>query len=97
MMTELFSNGDIFTAIIAMAPSIGGIIGIVVTCILSIRKVAMMIADFKQSNELKELIATIKAQQAENKQLRKMNEKLLGELTRIQPKGYTDDNGNDKD
>lgn len=91
-MSEFF-NSELWMAIVAMAPSIGGVIAAVITALLSIKKVATVIAEFRSSNELKELVSQLKVQSTENKQLKKMNEKLLAELTRIQPVGHTDDKG----
>lgn len=91
-MSEFF-NSELWMAIMAMAPSIGGVLAAVVTALLSIKKVATVIAEFRSSNEMKQLISELKTQSTENRQLKKMNEKLLAELTRIQPMGHVDDKG----
>ena len=69
---------EILSVIIQLAPSIGGVLGIVVTALLSIKKVADLISELKQSHE-------------DNKQLKRSNEKLISEITRIRQVGYTDD------
>lgn len=89
-MTEFFSS-DLWMTIVAMMPAIGGILGMVITVILSIKKIAVAIAELKNSNEIKELLDALKAEREENKQLRKMYSKLESELTRIKPAGYTED------
>lgn len=89
-MSEFFSS-DLWMTIVSMAPAIGGIIGMVITAILSIRKIALAITELKNSNEIRELLNALKAEREENKQLRKMYAKLESELTRIKPVGYTDD------
>ena len=89
-MTEFF-QGDVWMSIVAMLPAVGGIIGMVITALLTIRKVAIAITELKNSKELAALLAELKAEREENKQLRKMYEKLQVELTRIKPAGYTED------
>ena len=89
-MTEFF-QGDVWMSIVAMLPAVGGIIGMVITALLTIRKVAIAITELKNSKELQALLAELKAEREENKQLRKMYEKLQVELTRIKPAGYTED------
>lgn len=82
---------EILSVIIQLAPSIGGVLGIVVTVLLSIKKVADLISEFKQSNELADLINELKQSHEDNKQLKRSNEKLISEITRIRRVGYTDD------
>lgn len=82
---------EIIDLIVTIAPSIGGIIGIVVSILLSIRKITTMINEFRQSNELKKNNEQIEALLKDNENLKKMNEKILVELTRIKPKGWCDD------
>ena len=83
-------SNEIITFIITIAPSLGGIIGIIVSVILSIKKITNVITEFKQSNELKKNNEQISALLKDNAQLKKMNEKLLVELTRVAPKGWYD-------
>lgn len=90
MMETLFSS-EIWTLIISIAPAIGSVLATVISAVLAIRKVASTIAEFKQSNELKQNNENIRALLEDNRQLKKMNEKLLVELTKIKPAGWCDD------
>lgn len=89
-MLETLMASDFWALIVAMAPAIGSVLATVISAILAIKKVAKVIAEFRQSNELKQNNAEIKALLEDNKQLKKMNEKLLVELTRIKPAGWCD-------
>lgn len=89
-MSEFFSS-DLWMTIMAMAPAIGGIIGMVITALLTIKKIAVAVTELKNSNEVRELLEALKAEREDNKQLKKMYAKLEMELTRIRPVGYTED------
>lgn len=84
---------ELIDLIITIAPSIASIFGVLISVILTIRKVASTIADFKQSNELKENNELTTKLLKDNEQLKKLNEKLLVELTNIRPFGWTEDDG----
>lgn len=89
-MLETFMNSELWYAIVSIAPSVAAVVATVVSAVLALKKVADVINEFRQSNELKELIAETKRLLEENKALKKMNEKLLVELTRIKPLGWSD-------
>lgn len=96
-MIETILQSDLYAILAAVAPSVTAILGVVATVLLSLKKLTSMITDFKQSAELKQLIAEMQEQRKENKQLKKMNEKLISELTRIAPSAKwsdTDDGEN---
>ena len=82
---------DIIQLLITLAPSIGGILGIIVSVILSLKELTKIINEFRQSNELKENNAQISALLKDNADLKKLNERLLVEITRIKPAGWCDD------
>lgn len=82
---------EIINLIVTIAPSIAGIIGMIFSFIVALKKVSDIINDFRQSNELKNNNEQITKLLSDNAQLKKMNEKLLVELTRIKPLGWTDD------
>lgn len=84
-------SNDILNLIITIAPSIAGILGMIVSFIMAIKKVTSIINDFRQSNELKENNQQISQLLKDNSKLKKLNEKLLVELTRIKPMRWTDD------
>lgn len=90
-MIEALTASEVWALIVAIAPAIGSVLATVISAILAIRKVASTISEFKQSNELKQNNAQISALLEDNKQLKKMNEKLLVELTKIKPAGWCDD------
>lgn len=94
-MIEVFTSSEIWALIVSIVPAVGSVLGIVITVLLGIKKFAAAIDRLRESSELKELIAINKQQIAENKQLRKLNEKLMTELTKIRPVGYTDDKEGD--
>lgn len=94
-MIETIMSSEIWALIVAIAPAVGSVLGIVITVLLGIKKFAAEISRLRESSELKELIAINKQQINENKQLRKLNEKLIAELTKIRPVGYTDDKEGD--
>lgn len=85
-MTELLNF------LVQIAPAVAGVLATVFSAIMAISKVSAMIAEFKQSNELKQNNEAIHQLLLDNRQLKKMNEKLLVELTKIKPAGWTDDN-----
>ena len=82
---------EIVQLLITLAPSIGGILGIIVSVILSLKELTKIINEFRQSNELKENNAQISALLKDNEELKKLNVRLLAELTRIKPAGWCDD------
>ena len=90
-MLEMITASEVWALLVAIAPAIGSVLATVISAILAIRKVASIIAEFRQSNELKQNNATINALLEDNRQLKKLNEKLLVELTKIKPAGWCDD------
>lgn len=82
---------DIIQLLITLAPSIGGILGIIISVILSLKELTKIINEFRQSNELKENNAQISALLKDNAELKKLNERLLIEITKIKPAGWCDD------
>ena len=90
-MLEMITASEVWALLVAIAPAIGSVLATVISAILAIRKVANVINEFKQSNELKQNNATINALLEDNRQLKKLNEKLLVELTKIKPAGWCDD------
>lgn len=90
-MLEMITASEVWALLVAIAPAIGSVVATVISAVLAIRKVASVINEFKQSNELKQNNATINALLEDNRQLKKLNEKLLVELTKIKPAGWCDD------
>ena len=90
-MIEALTASEVWELIVSIAPAIGSVLATVISAILAIRKVASTSSEVKQSNELKQNNAQINALLEDNKQLKKMNEKLLVELKRIKPAGWCDD------
>lgn len=82
---------EVLQLLITLAPSIGGILGIIISVILSLKELTKIINEFRQSNELKENNAQISALLRDNAELKKLNERLLVEITRIKPAGWCDD------
>lgn len=91
-MIETFMSSEIWYLIVSIAPSVAAVVATVAGAFLSLKKVVNAINEFRQSNELKETNDTIQKLLEDNKALKKMNEKLLVELTRIKPLGWSDDN-----
>ena len=84
--------------IVSIAPSVAAIGGILLSALLTIKKVAEAInsfvdavREFRQSNELKENNKQMEDLLKDNKDLKKLCEKLLVELTKVKPMGWTDD------
>lgn len=69
-------------------PAIVAVLGVVGTIIPAILKIREALIEFKKSDELKEIINLLKTQSAENAELKRCNNLLLEELTKI--KGYAD-------
>lgn len=90
-MMETFFSSEIWTLIVSIAPAVGSVLATVISAVMAIRKVTSTIAEFKQSNELKKNNENISSLLEDNRQLKKMNEKLLVELTKIKPAGWCDD------
>lgn len=84
-------SADVISMLVSILPALSGVLATVVSAFLAISKVAKMVREFKQSNELKQNNEAIHQLLVDNQQLKKMNEKLLVELTKIKPAGWTDD------
>lgn len=69
-------------------PALVAILGVVGTIIPAILKIRTALAEFKKSDEMKEIITLLKKQGAENAELRRLYNLTLDELTKI--KGYAD-------
>lgn len=82
---------EVIYVIVSIAPSVAAVLATVVSALVALKKVAKIISEFRQSNELKVNNEQISQLLADNKSLKKLNEKLLVELTRIKPMGWTDD------
>lgn len=93
---EEFMNSEIWKLVLDLMPSIAAVLATVVSAILAIRKVAVAISEFRQSNELKVNNERLEALLKDNAKLQAMNEKLLVELRRIRPVGWTDDKQNEE-
>lgn len=72
-------------------PSITAVLGVVASIVYSLIQTRKAIAELKNCDDIASLKNEVKHLCSENKTLQKMNEKLLSELTRIRPKGWTDD------
>ncbi len=92
-MIESVMSSEIWTLLVALLPSLASIGASVLAALLAIKKVVQCIQEFRSSNELKENNETVKKLLQDNEQLKKLNEKLLVELTRIKPLSWTDDSG----
>jgi len=90
-MLETLMASDLWALVVAIAPAVGSVLATVISAILAIKKVAAVISEFRNSNEVKGLVAENKALREDNKHLTKLYEKLLVELTRIKPAGWCDD------
>lgn len=73
-----------------LAPSVAGILGIVVSIILAIKKLADACAQFKESDELKSAVKQLKkahednlSLSKDNKDLKKQMDELLTEITKV--------------
>lgn len=82
---------ELWYFIVSIAPSVTAVFASVFSAIIALKKVAAAISDFRQSNELKKNNEQIAQLLKDNQALKKLNEKLLVELTRIKPMGWTDD------
>ena len=90
-MIETIMSNDIWQAILAAAPAVGSIIGMIVVALTSIKQVLAAINQFKSSDEYKKLLESLEAEKRENKALKKMHKELLSELRRIKGKEWNDD------
>lgn len=82
---------EVLYVIISIAPSVAAVLASVISAMIAIKKVISTISEFRQSNELKQNNEKINELLKDNKSLKKLNEKLLVELTKIKPKEWTDD------
>lgn len=87
---EAFMSSDIWQAILAAAPAVGSIIGMIVVALTSIKQVLTAINQFKSSDEYKKLLESLEAEKKENRALKKMHKELLSEMRRIKDKEWTD-------
>lgn len=92
-MIESVMSSEIWTLLVALLPSLASIGASVLAAILAIKKVVQCIQEFRSSNELKAATDKVDKLLQDNEQLKKLNEKLLVELTRIKPLSWTDDSG----
>lgn len=90
-MMEAFMSNDLWQAILAAAPAVGSIIGMIVVALTSIKQVLTAINQFKSSDEYKKLLLSLEEEKKENRALKKMHKELLSEMRRIKGKELTDD------
>ena len=83
LITEL-----LMTYIPMYAPAIVAILGVVVAIIPAVIKCRDALKQFKESEEMRQIINQLQTQSAENKELVRCNKLLLDQLTKIQ--GYAD-------
>ena len=88
---EAFMSSEIWQVILAAAPAVGSIIGMIVVALTSIKQVLTAINQFKSSDEYKKLLESLEAEKKENRALKKMHKELLSEMRRIKDKEWTDD------
>lgn len=69
-------------------PAIAAVLSVVVSVCVALSKISAALTEFKQSAEMKELIAALKTQTAQNEELQRVNKLLVDEITKI--KGYAD-------
>lgn len=90
-MIETIMSSEIWQILLAAAPAVGSIIGMIVVALTSIKQVLNAINQFKGSEEYKKLLESLEAEKKENRALKKMHKEVLSELRRIKGKEWTDD------
>lgn len=86
-----FLNVELIAYIASLAPGLAAIISMIIVAIKSLHKVKTEVESFTQSKEVKELIAYNKKLSKDNALLAKNIEQLTIELSKVKPKGWTDD------
>lgn len=84
-MIEIFTSlgmGELGAYILSLGSPIVAILGVFAAVLVGIYKMSKAINEFRNTDEMKELISTIKTQNAENKALRQTNKKLIQALER---------------
>lgn len=76
-------NIEVWNMIVAAAPAIAGVLAAVITAVMSIRKVVVAIAEFRQSTEVKDLCSKIDSLLEDNARLKKMVNKLTKEMRKV--------------
>ena len=91
-MIEAFLATEFGVLCVALWPYIVALATTIFTAIMAIKKVADVINEFRNSNEVKGLEADMRELVKDNARLKKDLDKLMVELTKQRPVGWTDDN-----
>lgn len=90
-MIEAFLATEFGMLLVALWPYLVALASTVFTAVLSIKKVADVINEFRNSNEVKALESDMRELIKENKSLKKDVDTLMIELTKVRPVGWTED------
>lgn len=90
-MIEAFLATEFGMLLVALWPYLVALASTVFTAVMAIKKVADVINEFRNSNEVKALESEMRELIKENKSLKKDLDTLMVELTKKRPVGWTDD------
>lgn len=94
-MIEAFLATQFGMLCVALWPYIVALASTIFTAVMTIKKVANVINEFRNSNEVKALESDMRELIKENKLLKQDLDKVMVELTHRRPVGWTDDNKED--
>lgn len=92
-MIEAFLATEFGMLLVALWPYIVALASTIFTAVMAIKKVADVINEFRNSNEVKALESEMRELIKENKMLKHDLDTLMVELTHRRPVGWTDDKG----
>ena len=90
-MIEAFLATQFGMLLVSLWPYLVALASTVFTAVMAIKKVADVINEFRNSNEVKALESDMRELIKENKQLKQDLDKVMVELTHKRPVGWTDD------
>lgn len=94
-MIEAFLATQFGMLCVALWPYLVALASTIFTAVMAIKKVADVINEFRNSNEVKALESDMRELIKENKLLKQDLDKVMVELTHRRPVGWTDDNKED--
>lgn len=92
-MIEAFLATEFGMLCVALWPYIVALASTIFTAVMAIKKVADVINEFRNSNEVKALESEMRELIKENKMLKHDLDTLMVEITKKRPVGWTDDKG----
>lgn len=90
-----FGMGELGAYILSLGSPLLALVALVVVSLITLYKLTKAITEFRNTDEMKDLVSALKTAHADNTALKKANKKLIQELTRKIDLGDLDDGKED--